>query len=153
VSLRAHASPRFVGQPGGDLVLDSPASRAQARLIRRPSRAAHGGPRVHRSLESRRSSPVPLDLHRSLRSTFGQTARCLRKPRMPIPATDIDVSKVTTFLKGAGLNQLRCRRRADTLVIESGPAGDTTPHVRLRKLGANIWATDTATHTGRWEHM
>jgi hypothetical protein len=72
---------------------------------------------------------------------------------MPIPATDIDVSKVTTFLKGAGLNQLRCRRRADTLVIESGPAGDTTPHVRLRKLGVNIWATDTATHTGRWEHM
>jgi hypothetical protein len=72
---------------------------------------------------------------------------------MPTPATDIDVSKVTTFLKAAGLNQLRCRRRADTLIIESGPAGDSIHHIRLRKLGVNIWATDTATHTGRWEGM
>ena len=72
---------------------------------------------------------------------------------MPNRATDIDVSKAKTFLKSAGLNQLRCRRRADTLVIESGTVGDAIPHIRLRKLGVNIWATDTATHTGRWEGM
>jgi hypothetical protein len=68
-------------------------------------------------------------------------------------ASDSDVSAVKTFLKSAGLTQLRCRKRADTLIIESGPAGDSVHHIRLRKLGVHIWATDTATHTGRWEGM
>jgi hypothetical protein len=72
---------------------------------------------------------------------------------MPKPASDLDVSAVQRFLKSAGLTQLRCRRRADTLIIESGPLGDSIHHIRLRKLGVHIWATDTATHAGRWEGM
>jgi hypothetical protein len=72
---------------------------------------------------------------------------------MPNPASDADVAAVKSFLKTARLTHLRCRRRADTVVIESGPTGDSVPHIRLRKLGARIWATEAATHTGRWERM
>lgn len=72
---------------------------------------------------------------------------------MPTPASDADVAAATAFLKNAGLKHLRCRRRADTVVIESGPARDSIPHLRFRRLGAHVWATEAATHTGRWERM
>jgi hypothetical protein len=67
--------------------------------------------------------------------------------------SDADLSAATAVLKSAGLTHLRCRKRADTIVIESGPTKDAIPHVRFRKLGVHIWAADAATHTGRWEHM
>jgi hypothetical protein len=72
---------------------------------------------------------------------------------MPSAASDADLTAVTTFLKSAGLGHLRCRKRADTVVIESGPKGDSVPHIRLRKLGTRVWTAEAATHTGRWEAM
>jgi hypothetical protein len=72
---------------------------------------------------------------------------------MPTPASDADVAAVNAFLKTAGLKNLRCRKRADTLVIESGPKSDAMPLIRLRRLAATAWAVDAATHTGRWESM
>jgi hypothetical protein len=68
-------------------------------------------------------------------------------------ASETDLSAATAFLKTAGLTHLRCRRRSNTVVLESGPARDSIPHVRFRKLGARIWAAEAATHTGRWERM
>ena len=68
-------------------------------------------------------------------------------------ASETDLSVVRSFLVAPGLKHLRCRKRAATLVIESGPPGDAVPHLRLRKLSATVWATDAATHTGRWEAM
>ena len=70
---------------------------------------------------------------------------------MPNPASDTDLAAVKAFVTAAGLAHLRCRKRADTVVIESGPEGDGMPRIRMRKLGARIWATEAATHTGRWE--
>lgn len=72
---------------------------------------------------------------------------------MAISASDADLSAVKSFLSTAGLKHLRCRKRAATVVIESGPPGDLVPRLRLRKLAATIWTTDAATHTGRWEPM
>ena len=72
---------------------------------------------------------------------------------MPTSASDADLAAVATFIKSAGLEHLRCRKRADTVVIESGPKGDSVPRIRLRKIGSHLWATDAATHTGRWEPM
>lgn len=72
---------------------------------------------------------------------------------MPISASDSDVSVATAFLKAAGLTHLRCRRRGNAVVLESGPAGDAVPHVRFRKLGPRAWAADAANHAGRWERM
>lgn len=72
---------------------------------------------------------------------------------MAISASEADVSAVASFLATTGLKHLRCRKRAATLIIESGPAGDAVSRLRLRKLSATTWATDAATHTGRWEPM
>lgn len=72
---------------------------------------------------------------------------------MPISASDRDLSAATAFLKTAGLTHLRCRRRGNAVILESGPQDDATPHVRLRKLGPRSWAADASNHTGRWERM
>ena len=72
---------------------------------------------------------------------------------MPISASDSDVSVATAFLRTSGLSHLRCRRRGNALILESGRAGDAVPHVRFRKLGPRAWAADAANHTGRWERM
>jgi hypothetical protein len=72
---------------------------------------------------------------------------------MPHLASDADLSAATAVLKASGLSHLRCRKRASTIVIESGPKKDAITHVRFRKLGVHVWAADAATHTGRWEHM
>ena len=72
---------------------------------------------------------------------------------MPSAVSDADVSAATAMLRASGLTHLRCRKRASTIVIESGPSRDAIPHIRFRKLGVHIWAADAATHSGRWEHM
>jgi hypothetical protein len=72
---------------------------------------------------------------------------------MPNPASDTDLAAVKAFVTAAGLPHLRCRKRADTVVIESGPDSARTPRIRMRKLGTRVWATEAATHTGRWEPM
>jgi hypothetical protein len=72
---------------------------------------------------------------------------------MPSAASEADLAAATRFIKSAGLDHLRCRKRADTVVVESGTKGDSVPRIRLRKLGAQVWAAEAATHTGRWEPM
>jgi hypothetical protein len=72
---------------------------------------------------------------------------------VPLPASESDVSVATAFLKNAGLNHLRCRRRGNAVILESGPTRDAIPHVRFRKLGPRAWAADAANHRGRWERM
>lgn len=72
---------------------------------------------------------------------------------MSVPATENDVSAVASFLAASTFKHLRCRKRANTLVIESGPADDAFPRLRLRKLASKNWGVDASTHTGRWEAM
>jgi len=50
-----------------------------------------------------------------------------------------------------GLEHLRLRARADLLVIESGPKNDPIPHARLRRLSAQSWRLEMATHDERWQ--
>lgn len=72
---------------------------------------------------------------------------------MPVPATDNDIAAVAAFLKAPTCKHLRCRKRANTIVIESGPSDDSFPRLRLRKLSAKNWAVDASTHSGSWERM
>lgn len=72
---------------------------------------------------------------------------------MPVPATDTDLSSVAAFLAAPTCKHLRCRKRADTIVIDSGPPDDSLPRLRLRKLSPKNWGIDASTHNGRWERM
>ena len=46
------------------------------------------------------------------------------------------------------LSHLRVRRRANTLLLESGPKDDPIRHARFRRMTAGIWELDAATHKG-----
>ena len=64
----------------------------------------------------------------------------------------MDAADARDFLaEREGLDHLRVRRRADLLVLESGPADDPVPHARLRRVAVHLWTLECATHTGRWE--
>jgi len=49
------------------------------------------------------------------------------------------------------LEHLRARRRADAIIIESGPKAEPTPHARLRRISVSRWSLDMPDHRGRWE--
>ena len=49
------------------------------------------------------------------------------------------------------LAHLRARRRAEFVVIESGPADDPIKHARLRRVAVHLWTLDAATHRGQWQ--
>lgn len=49
------------------------------------------------------------------------------------------------------LSHLRVRRRADALILESGPKEEPIRHARFRRMTAGIWELDAATHRGQWE--
>ena len=67
-------------------------------------------------------------------------------------AEDGHVDQVTqTFATYDGLEHLRVRRRADLVVVESGPVDDSIPHARFRRVAAHIWVLEMATHAGRWQ--
>ncbi len=68
-----------------------------------------------------------------------------------MPANTADIAAVTSFLAKPKLKHLHCRKRGDTVVLESGPARDPVPHLRLRKLSSTTWGVEAPTHTGRWE--
>jgi hypothetical protein len=54
-------------------------------------------------------------------------------------AEDGHIDQVTkTFATYDGLEHLRVRRRADLVVVESGPAKDPIPHARFRRIAAHI---------------
>lgn len=63
-----------------------------------------------------------------------------------------DADAIEHYLRETrGLDHLRTRRRADVVVIESGPERARVPHARLRRVGVGLWCLEMATHTGRWE--
>jgi hypothetical protein len=67
-------------------------------------------------------------------------------------AEEADVDRLTmAFAAYPGLDHLRVRRRADLLVVESGPKDDPIPHARFRRATLRAWDLEMATHTGRWE--
>src|SRR3954463_8748199 len=66
-------------------------------------------------------------------------------------ATDSDVDAVAQFLVARGATHLRVRKRAELVVIESGPPDDPIPHARLRRDALHLWRLEFATHTGKWE--
>ena len=69
---------------------------------------------------------------------------------MPVSISEAELSAVKAFHKETKLKHLRCRQRAGTVIVESGPEGDALGHVRFRKLSATNWAADEFHHSGRW---
>ena len=59
--------------------------------------------------------------------------------------------EVRDFLRRKKLGHLRVRRRGAVLALESGPANDPIPHLRLRRVSVHLWTVECATHTGRFE--
>ncbi|MFW5740569.1 MAG: hypothetical protein ACOC1F_09405 [Myxococcota bacterium] len=69
-----------------------------------------------------------------------------------LPAEEDDADDVREALEQhEQLSHLRVRRRADALLIESGPKNDPIRHARFRRMTANIWELDAANHRGQWE--
>jgi hypothetical protein len=67
-------------------------------------------------------------------------------------AEDSQVDQVRQeFASYDGLEHLRVRRRADLVIVESGPADDLVRHARFRRVAARIWVLEMATHTGQWQ--
>jgi hypothetical protein len=66
-------------------------------------------------------------------------------------AHDDHASDVVDFFKKKKLKHLRARRRADLVVVESGPTKDPVAHVRFRRVAVSIWTLECATHMGRWQ--
>jgi hypothetical protein len=64
---------------------------------------------------------------------------------------DAYVDEVREHLHERGLDHLRVRRRADLLVIESGPTRDAYQHARLRRVTKHLWRLEMAKATGGWE--
>ena len=50
-----------------------------------------------------------------------------------------------------GLQHLRVRVRADTLILESGPVDDAFAHARMRRLSATLWTLEMPSRSGRWD--
>jgi hypothetical protein len=71
-------------------------------------------------------------------------------PKPKVTAYDADAAR-KYFEEFEGLEHLRLRVRADLLVIESGPDNDPIPHARLRRLSAQSWRLEMATHDERWQ--
>jgi len=68
------------------------------------------------------------------------------------PAEDIHVESAERLLrKHRALAHIRVRKRADTIVLESGPKDDPVPHARLRRVTAQCWSLEMPTHAGRWQ--
>ena len=70
-----------------------------------------------------------------------------------MPNAVSSLASVTAFLKARRLTHLRCRARAGSLVVESGPQKAPTAHIRLKQLMAGIWAVDEFHHSARWSPL
>lgn len=71
-------------------------------------------------------------------------------PKLHAEADDADDVR-DLFARHKNLSHLRVRRRADCLIVESGPDNDPTRHARFRRVTVGLWILDAATHDGRWE--
>ena len=69
---------------------------------------------------------------------------------MPAVVSAAEVAAVRSFLGARQLPHLRCRQRASTIVVESGPEDDALSHVRLKKLSPTTWAAEEFHHSGKW---
>jgi hypothetical protein len=69
---------------------------------------------------------------------------------MPAAVSAAEVAEVHSFLHARHLAHLRCRRRASTIVVESGPHHDVLFHARLKKVSVTTWAAEEFHHSGRW---
>jgi hypothetical protein len=75
-----------------------------------------------------------------------------RTTRNTTAKSDDDVRAVELFLRRhSDLAHIRVRHRAPLITLESGPPDDPVLHARLRRLAANLWQLEMATHTGRWQ--
>jgi len=50
-----------------------------------------------------------------------------------------------------GLDHIRVRRRADLLILESGPKTDAIPHTRFRRVGEHKWQLEMPLCGGGWD--
>lgn len=50
-----------------------------------------------------------------------------------------------------GLEHVRVRRRADLLILESGPKTDAIPHTRFRRIGVHRWQLEMPLRGGGWD--
>lgn len=66
-------------------------------------------------------------------------------------ADDIDLWSTQDFLAQRHLTHLRVRRRADLLVLESGPEDDPFAHARVRRVTSQLWTLEMPTHSGKWQ--
>ncbi len=64
---------------------------------------------------------------------------------------NIDLWGTEDFLALHKLSHLRVRKHADLLVLESGPADDSLPRARLRRVTKQYWALEMPTATGQWQ--
>ena len=55
------------------------------------------------------------------------------------------------FAEHDALGHLRARRRGRVVTVESGPEGDTVPHVRFRRDTVHLWFLEMPTRGGRWD--
>ena len=68
-----------------------------------------------------------------------------------LASTDFDLSVAENFLKQRKLKHLRAKKRADTVILDAGPADDPWPRARFRLLTKQRWTLDVADAAGRWE--
>jgi hypothetical protein len=87
-------------------------------------------------------------------SEIGRTLRCggLRPHRVRIwlHSPDPDFQSKAKAICDL-YPHLRVRRRADLLVLESGPSNAPWPHARFRRETVHLWRLEFPTQTGSWE--
>lgn len=67
-------------------------------------------------------------------------------------ADEAHAAEVRTILgKFPDLAHLSVRRRADVVMLVSGPEHDPVKHARLSRVAVHLWTLEVATHTGRWQ--
>ncbi len=69
---------------------------------------------------------------------------------MPAAVSAAEFAAVRSFLRTRHLAHLHCRKRASTIVVESGAEDDALSHVRLKKVSPTTWAAEEFHHSGRW---
>ena len=72
------------------------------------------------------------------------------KPKQLNSKPAADASAVSAYFDELGLEGIYARKRGDLVVIESGHRGPI-PHARLRRISAQSWSLEMATHTARWQ--
>ena len=67
--------------------------------------------------------------------------------------TAADVVGVQRLLHILGYKHLRTRLERSAIVVESGPAEEPEPHLRLSKVGEDLWRAELPSSTERWRRI